>query len=248
MSTKPTNNPITGASYLLRGLGLLGHPQLRRFVIIPLLINLLVFSAIAWGGYELFSTLLNHYLPEDGWLAWLRWLIWPLLALTGALITFYTFTSVANLIAAPFNGLLAERTEILLTGQAPAAPGGGALHDLIPSMLSELRKINYFIWRALPLLILFVIPLVNLAAPILWLLFGAWFLTLEYADYPMGNSGMKFRDELASLRRMRLTGLGFGGMTTALMAVPVVNFLVMPAAVIGATVMWVEQRDALSHN
>jgi CysZ protein len=242
---KPRNNPVSGAGYLLRGLGMLTHPQLRRFVIVPLLVNVIVFSAIAWGGYELFSFLLDKYLPEDGWLSWLRWLIWPLLALTGVLITFYTFTTIANLIASPFNGLLAERVEILLTGKSPEAPGGGVIKDLLPAIFSELRKINYFIWRAIPLLILFVIPVVQIAAPFLWLLFSAWFLALEYADYPMGNSGLKFEEELTSLRKMRMNGLGFGGAATALMAVPILNFVVMPAAVIGATVMWVEQRDRL---
>jgi len=38
--------------------------------------------------------------------------------------------------------------------------------------------------------LLFIIPVINIAAPILWLLFSAWYMTLEYTDYPMANSGL----------------------------------------------------------
>jgi len=175
----------------------------------------------------------------------LRWLLWPLLAIAGLLMTFYTFTVIANLIAAPFNGLLAEKVETLITGKPPSAPGGGIIKDLIPAISSEIRKLLYFLLRVIPLLILFVIPVVNIAAPFLWLAFSAWFMALEYGDFPMGNSGLKFKEEHALMKRIRLTNLGFGGGVTGLMAIPGLNFVAMPAAVIGATIMWCEQRDAL---
>ncbi len=245
-ATRLKNNPVTGFNYLVRGLGMVTRPELRPFVIVPLLINIVVFSLIGWAGYEFFSDLLNRFISEDSWYSFLRWLLWPLFAITGLLITFYTFTVVANLIAAPFNGLLAEKAEELLTGQPPSAPGGGIIKDLVPSILSELRKLGYFLLRAAFLLVLFVIPVVNIAAPFLWFAFSAWFLALEYADFPMGNSGYKFKEEHTLMKRLRLTNLGFGGGVTAMMAVPILNFMAMPAAVIGATIMWCEQRDALN--
>ncbi|MEZ5582290.1 MAG: hypothetical protein R3F37_05475 [Candidatus Competibacteraceae bacterium] len=48
----------------------------------------------------------------------------------------------------------------------------------------------------MPLLVLFVIPGVNVIAPLLWLVFGAWMLALQYADYPMGNHGLRFRSNV----------------------------------------------------
>jgi len=105
--------------------------------------------------------------------------IWHLFALAILLLTFYGFTLVANFIAAPFNGLLAERVEEMLTGQPPTSPGGGVLQDLLPSLWSEVRKLLYFLLRAIPLLLLFLIPGVNLVAPLLWFLFNAWYLALQ---------------------------------------------------------------------
>ena len=89
--------------------------------------------------------------------------------------------------------------------------------------------------------ILFLIPGINIAAPFLWLAFNAWYLALEYTDYPMGNHGILFRKQHTQLKRMRLNAMGFSGGVLAMMAIPGINFLAMPAAVAGATVLWTRE-------
>ena len=236
-----SNNPLTGANYLIRGFGLIMRPGLRRFVLIPLLVNTIVFSLLAWFGINQFEALMDQLLPEDSWFAFLRWLLWPLFALTMTLIIVYSFTVLANLIAAPFNSQLAAQVELILSGSSPEQATGSIMANIMPTLISELRKLGYFLIRVIPLLILFAIPGVNIIAPFLWLLFNAWFLALEYADYPMANNDLDFKAQHASLKASRLTSLGFGGGTTLLMMIPVLNFLAMPAAVAGATVYWHEQ-------
>ena len=154
---------------------------------------------------------------------------------------FFGFSVVGNLIAAPFNGLLAEAVERRLSGREMDAGGGWGriLRDLVKSLYSELRKLLYFALRAIPVLI--VSLLVAPVAPVLWFLFGAWMLAIEYADYPMGNHGMTFPRQRKLLRTRRMLGLGFGGMATVALMIPGLNFLVIPAGVAGATAMWVEQ-------
>lgn len=235
---------ITGAAGLFRGLKLLNTPGLRRFVIIPVIVNVLVFTLSIWVLIQQFTPLVDKwiaYLPS--WLEWLEWLFWLIFALAAILIVFYTFAILANLIAAPFNGLLAEAVEKHLTGQP--LPGGGsvltALKETPSAIIDELRKIAYYLLRAIPLLILFLIPPLNLAAPFLWALFSAWMMAVEYCDYPMGNHGLLFATQRKRLGRRRMMSFGFGGATLLATMIPVVNFLVMPAAVAGATALWVEQ-------
>ena len=96
----------------------------------------------------------------------------------------------------------------------------------------------YFVAWALPLLVLSFVPPVNAAAPALWAGLVSWMLALEYADYPLGKRGLNFRQQRELLRRHWPLTLGFGGMTLALTLIPILNFLAMPAAVIGATLMW----------
>lgn len=239
------NNPFCGARYLIQGLKLLMQPGLRRYVVLPLLINILVFSLLIWIGISQFNNLLNWMLPQDSWLTYLEFLLWPLFAIATILVTFYSFTILANLFAAPFNGLLAEKVEQLLTGKSSSQSDEGFIRSVWPALRSELVKLAYFLVRALPLLLLFVIPGVNLIAPVLWFLFGIWYLALEYADYPMANNGMAFKDQHVEMKQIRLTALGFGGSLTLLMMVPILNFAAMPAAVAGATAMWCD-RDEVS--
>ncbi|MES9942310.1 MAG: sulfate transporter CysZ [Candidatus Thiodiazotropha sp. 6PLUC1] len=244
-----SNNPVSGASYLLRGVGLLSKPGIRPFVLIPLLINVLVFSLLIWLGIDQFEQLMNRFLPDDeSWLAWLRWLLWPLFAIAIVLMVFYTFTVIANLIAAPFNGLLAEKVELYLGGELPNQTSGAKqlMREVLPSILSELRKLSYFLLRAIPLLILFLIPVINVAAPFLWLLFSAWFLALEYGDYPMANHNLSFKQQHKRLKHARMSSLAFGGGLTLMMMVPLLNFVAMPAAVAGATLFWREQLQKIA--
>ncbi len=235
------NSPVSGAGYLLQGLKLLTRPGLRRYVIMPFLINILVFTSLAWFGIAQFENLLDWMLPQDSWLSYFRYILWPLFAIAAVLVTFYSFTIVANLLAAPFNGILAEKVEIMLTGKNPPQMHTGFIQSIWPAMRSELVKLRYFILRALPLLILFLIPGINIIAPILWFLFGIWYLALEYADYPMANNGLGFKEQHEKMKQMRLTAMGFGGGLTLLMMIPILNFAAMPAAVIGATVMWCDR-------
>ncbi|SFM25197.1 CysZ protein [Ectothiorhodospira mobilis] len=235
---------LAGAGYLLRGLRLVIEPGLRRYVALPLLINALVFAGLLWLAADQFGALVDAILPAlPQWLAWLAGVLWLLFFVAVAVLVFFTFSVVANLIAAPFNDLLAEAVERRLSGRGP--PGGGGLWQAVKgapgAMLDELRKLGYFIRWALPLLILFLIPGVNLLAPLAWAMFTAWMLALEYADYPMGNHDLRPDHQRRILGRQRWLSLGFGTGVMLATLIPLANFLVMPAAVAGASALWVDR-------
>ncbi|MDX9766817.1 MAG: sulfate transporter CysZ [Ectothiorhodospiraceae bacterium] len=229
---------LQGLRYALSGLGDLNRPGLRRYVALPLLINLLVFGLVIAVGIDQFSALLEWLLPQ--WLDWLRWLLWPLFALTILVAVFFSFTLVANLIGAPFNGLLAEKLETQLTGVTPDS-GRSLMGEIGAAFATAARKLVYLALRALPLLILTLIPVVNLTAPFLWFAFAAWMLAIEYGDAPMGNHGLAFAEQRRRLAANRALSLGFGTGMALLTLIPILNFAAMPAGVNGATRLWVER-------
>ena len=194
---------ISGFFLPFQGLRLMLKPGLRRYVLVPLLLNIALFAGLAYfaGGY--FDDFMNEWLPQHGWLEFVRWLLWILFAAAYALAVFYGFTLIANLIAAPFNAMLAARVEEKLTGVLPAESDESLLRAIVPAVAGELGKIFYFVSRALPLLILFFVPGVNILATIGWLIFGFWFLAIEYADYPMGNHALRPHQQRDHLRRRR---------------------------------------------
>ncbi len=237
---------LSGLGCAWRGLRLVLQPGLRRFVAVPLALNTALFAGAIWYVFAQVDALVARWIPD--WLAWIEWLLWPLLAIAAALLVFYTFSLVANLLGAPFNGWLAEAVERRATGEPPPA---FSLHGILrqtPRLVgAEVRKLAWFLARAVPLGLLFLVPGLNLLAPFLWLAFSAWVLALEYLDYPMGNHGLLFPEVRARARTRRALALGFGLGVTALTTLPVLNFLAMPAGVAGATLLWAERlRDAPS--
>ena len=240
---KRRNNPVSGALYLLRGFAIVTRPGIRAYVVVPLLVNVVLFAALLWLTTSWLVGFAGDMLPD--WLGFLAWMLIPTYVVAVFMAGFYTFNLFANLLVAPFNGLLAEAVERHLTGRSPRSGGGwrSFARELAGTLVAEVRKLAYVAVRSLPLLVLSVIPGINVAAPLLWLVVGAWMLAVTYVDYPMANHGIGFDELLARLRERRLLGLGFGGAAMAVLAVPVLNFLVIPCAVAGATAMWVEQLD-----
>ena len=237
------NNPVSGALYFVRGFTIVTRRGIRAYVVVPLAINAVLFTALLYLGASWLLGFAQDLLP--GWLDPLAWILVPAFVLAALTAGFYTFNLVANLIAAPFNGLLAEAVERHLTGRPPPSAAGRRtlLGELATTFVAEVRKLAYVAVRSLPPLLLFLIPGINVVAPILWMLLGAWMLAVTYMDYPMANHGIGFDDLRARLRERRLLGFGFGAAAMAALAVPVFNFLVIPCAVAGATAMWVEQFE-----
>ena len=227
-------NYLKGFSECFSGFNLIFLPSIRRFVIIPLIINIGLFTSAIYLLSQKMDEWIQSLLPS--WLSWLEWLIWPLFATTALLFVFYSFTLVANLIAAPFNSLLAARVEAYLSGQPVEHISTEKLWKLvIRSITSEIHKLLYFIMWLIPLIILTLVPGINLVAPFAWLIFTTWSFSLEYIDYPLSNHGLLFKQVRLYNRQHRMRALGLGSGIFIITSVPVLNFLAMPVAVAGAT-------------
>ena len=239
-------NVVGGVGYLVEGAKMLTHPALRMFVIVPLTINILIFGTLIGYGLSFISASMEQwlaYIPD--WLSFIEWILWPLIWLTFSLISGYLFTAVALIIASPFNGLLAEKAEELVTGKPVSGPEElGAALMLVPrGIVRELAKLLYYVPMAAFVLLVSFIPLLNAVAPLLWFLLGAWMMSIQFVDYPMDNHQLSFADVKEAVRSRRLSSMGFGGVVALCTGIPIVNFFVVPAAVVGATLLWVKELD-----
>lgn len=241
-------NFFRGLGYLGEGFGLIRQPGLRLFVIIPLILNLLLFVALFWllaEGFAVMIAYLMGLLPGWAWLQALDWLFWILYGLVIIVLFAYGFVIMANLIGSPFYGFLSEQTERFLTGQEVSEDGGWMqiLKDIPRALGRELHKIVYYLPRAMLLLVIGLIPVVNLFAAVLWFGFNCWMMSLQYVDYPADNHRVSFGALRKRLASRRLSALGFGLPVALLAMVPVVNLFVVPAAVCGATAFWIREPD-----
>lgn len=241
------NALIDGFALPFRGLRLIFRPGFRRYVMMPLLLNIVVFGLLAWLGVAYFEQFMGHYLPEESWWSFLRPLLWVVFALAYAMILFFGFTLLANLIASPFNGILAAKVEESITGTPPKGAQVSLVAAIWPAIRAELSKLLYMASRMVPLLILLLIsalvPGLNLLVSALWLAAGFWFLAVEYGDYPMANHDIAPKDQRALLKRRRFKTLSFGAGVGAMMLF--LGFVAMPAAVAGASIYWSRDLRAL---
>lgn len=243
----PVSELVIGPSYLARGFGLLSAPGLRRYVLVPIVVNIaLIVALVSLLGWQINDWLTYWLAGLPHWLAWLENVLWWLAMVLCTLAFCYLFTLLANLIASPFNGMLSARVEQLRTGNEPNS-GLSIAGEMWDGLIGELRRLRYYATRAALLglvsLVLLFIPVANLAIAPLWFVFGALMLAFEYLDPPMANRGMAFDDKMQHLYAHGWRHLGFGSVVTLATAIPLANLVVMPAAVIGATLLYIETDD-----
>lgn len=234
---------LKGIQYFFAGFGIITKPGIKRFVVIPLIINIVLFSVlflVIKNYAHLASAYADSYLPA--WLHFLSYFIYLFFLIGYFLICIYAFAALGACMAAPFNGLLAAEVELYLTGKPLADKSVWQNVKDIPRLLCrQLSIVGFFLGRAIIILMLSFIPIVNTVTFILWFLFSAWFLTLQYMDFPTDNHHIpivKVREWLYARRAMTL---GFGVCLLVFISIPIVNLFVIPAAVAGATQFFVKE-------
>lgn len=237
-------SPTSAIDYFLAGARLIAKPGYRRFILIPLLINLVIFVVVTIALFHLFGDFFvaaQEWSPS--WLDWLTWLLWPLVGFVFLVVYGYSFNIITNFLAAPFFGLLAEKIETDLTGTAPPNEPWG---QLIPRTLQrEAVKLWYFVSRGALVLIIFVllffIPGANLLGVVIGVVWSCWCMAVQYSDYPADNHQLSFRELRRRLNRQQLTSYSYGGIILLGSMVPVLNIVVTPIAVAGATLYWIKE-------
>ena len=241
-----------GFEYFVTGWHLIEQKGLRRFAVMPVLLNILLlgglFIAFVFQIKDVVSHLMD-YMPS--WLSWLGGIL-PILIISMILVLYYfIFATLSGFIAAPFNGLLAEKVEKMMTGEDISNDSLWAFIKDTPRMLArEWQKLIYSLPKIIALFLLGFVPLLGqTVVPIATFVFTAWMFAIQYCDYPFDNHKVSFDIMKNALGNQRTQSLTFGGLVTCCTFVPVINLLIMPVAVCGATVMWVENyRNDLRFN
>ena len=240
------NHVLTGAQFFFKGLKLASSQGIRRYLIVPIFINLIllssVFFIIAVYLNQYFSNFIAHY---PAWvISFLGWLFWLLFWIASLLISSLIFTLLTNLIAAPFYGLLAE--EVAKRYSSVISFPHLSWWQLLPTtLLREGKKLIYFLPWLLFSLLLLLIPFTAAFAPFTWYLILSWIFAVQYIDYEADNQRVPLHQLISYLKTYPMTTLGFGAMVTLCMMIPGANLFVPPAAVAGGTLFWLALRDQI---
>jgi CysZ protein len=214
---------MKGFDCFIDGFSLIRRPGLRRFFIVPTLINIFVLAALVGGSASYFDdwlTMIMGWFPD--WMSALYWLVWFIAFIVVLVMVLFCFSFIANIIASPFNAILSIKVEEVLTGKPPVS------------------TVSPWIPRLVALLLVTLVPVVNTVSPFLWVLFGAWMMAIQYADYGADNNDVSFSELRRLLERKRFAAIMFGLPAYLLLTVPFVNLILMPVGVAGGTRFWVE--------
>jgi len=247
LKDNPMSRFASGFLYPFQSLRFLWqNPKLLKYVAIPFLINLIVFSAAVFLGLDFFGDVVARYVPRgEAWYwAFLTFLAWMLASMVTALLVFFSFTVVGNLLASPFNDLLSERTEEIVTGVGTDEPfswrtfGGDAWR----AIAVEGKKMGFFVAGMLALLLLNLIPVVGqLLYSIAAALFTLFFLAVEYLGYVLSRKRIPFARQRRYVFGQIFLHLGFAVGVLCLLAIPLMQLLCIPLAVVGATRLYCEK-------
>lgn len=233
----------SGLHYFVMGWSLISQQGLRRFVIMPILLNIVLMIGLLWLFITQISGMIEwvmNFLPN--WLDWMSSIMFIASLVMILTVFYFSFTMLSGFIAAPFNGLLAEKVEKMLTGEVMIETNMQDFIKDVPRMLArEWQKLWYSLPKYIALFLFGFMPFLGqTVVPIIAFVFGAWMMAIQYCDYPFDNHKISFHAMRFKLAQNRTQSLVFGALITLCTLVPIINLVVIPVAVCGATAMWVD--------
>lgn len=247
----PRRQVIAGATLPVHAFRLLlGNLKLAPLLIIPVLINTVLFAVSAYFFITHADAVLEWLWakPADsGVLEQVTLVLWYVLYVLAILfsvaISYVIVLMIGGIVASPFHDILSEATERLLLGgqvreDGAEESGFSLLLEALRSVWSNVVIAGSYFALLIPILLLNFIPLVGtVLATALGMLLSAYFVAMEYCD-PLLERRATPRKQKSGLIREHIWFAGaFGLGTNFLLLVPLLNFLLMPIAVMGGTAL-----------
>ncbi len=235
--------------YVLSGARFIrSHRELWRYASAPLATSLLLLGSSYVGAYYLLKRLFSHFVVET----WYWQIIYYGLAVMAGLILmvvfFFLITMAASALAGPFNEMLSQRTEELVTRRPPTVAVGPVrvLKDCLRSLGHSLKILGLYVTILVCGLPLLLIPGIGgLLFSVLCVVVSSYMFAYEYLGYPMDRKRLSFKEKKAFLRSNLVSAVGFGLGNVAVATIPFVNLLLIPCAVVGGTLLYLDITEPL---
>lgn len=238
---------LRGASYPWRGLRfLLPRTEFWPWAVGPFLITLWMIAAALWGAFQYGDDLLALFwtrpvIQQSGSF---QIAVWEFVASGLRVVLFLGLAVVAwiagNMIASPFYDVLAEKTEgAVLDRPEQSFDWRIALGDAWMSIRHSALGLMLYLVVMGPLLLLNLIPGAgSVLYTVLSTLATVFFVTREVMDIPLSRRRTPFFAKLRWMGHHKALLGGMGLVCMLLLMIPLLNFVCMPVAVMGGTLMY----------
>ncbi|MCB0384592.1 MAG: EI24 domain-containing protein [Bdellovibrionales bacterium] len=233
----PVKRTARGFAFITDGMRLIrDNPDLRKWAVIPFLIDLALVVAGFLGG----SVLLPGWVASG--VAWVipattGWIFsifyYPVLFffwLVFLVVWVYVIYLVASVIAAPFNAILAERT-LMKLGMITDRPFNMAKWTAtsIKMMTTALIKAGVFLTLGIFIFALSFVPVLNILSSFMALMV----MSFDSLDYSYEILELNLRERLRAFKYIFPEATGMAGALAVTLLLPGLTLLMMPAAVVG---------------
>lgn len=225
---------FTGAGLPFASLGLIFKGgKLLALSLVSSLVTGITLVALFIGLWPASSRIARAILGDAsyGWVLGLA--VYLVLVVIGAL-------SIPALVLAPLQDPISEATEERCGGfTAPAFSVPRFVKSIGTSIAHTASRLAIIVFGFIVLFPLHFLPGVgSIAYFLLSTSWAAWWLTAEYLSGPMARHLMPFKRVTAAMRARPMVSIGFGLALYVLLWVPVLNFFLVPIAVVGGTLLF----------
>jgi|GEM_PF-3597720 CysZ protein len=233
-----------GAEYFFRG----ARELWRRkgwwpLLIVPTLLNVLLYALFVVGIMTLVRQFLSGYAPSTWWGILIAAAIFVVTLAAVLYLGSMLFIFFGSIISAPFYDSLAQR----------AARERGAVivertwwQEVWRPIKHSVIKFGWYLLVQIGLLGLYLLPVA--VGPVAYLTLGffatAFFLALDFLDFSFDFRGWTFTERKKWCMERKGVVLGFGGAVLLGTMIPAVNIVVPPIAIIAAGMLFDDYESA----
>lgn len=202
---------------------------------IPVFIGLILYYFIGqWLFVDLLEygrTWIENYFSTSGWTKFFYWMLVGFLVICFYFIVSWFFVLLVSVFASPFNDLISKRVEAMVLNDRINPLGeqlSGMFQNILFTVFNEVKKLFFIL---LFTTFAWVLSLVPLLTPISFFL-SALLMCASYLDYSWSRHNFRPSRCLSDLKDQMLMHTLAGLIFFALVAIPIINVVSMPIAVV----------------
>lgn len=239
-------NALPSPFYVVRGAGfILKNSVLWKYAAAPVAISTLLLGTAYYFLYTYFLDVITGLTGQEWYWQIVYYIVVVALAIVLLIVVFFLFIIVATTLAGPFNDLISEKTEQLVSDEYREEPFSALqlLKDVGRGVYHAVRLLALYLGILVLALPLLLVPGIgHMIFTVITVTLSAYLLAFEYLGYPMDRRRYGFSEKRKFIRSSLTSALGFGLGTVAFAAIPIINILMIPAAAVGGTLLFLDLK------
>lgn len=226
--------------------------RLWWYVLLPGLINLVIFSFIFFLGWH-YSGRISNWLMDllglntepTGLLRYLilfiRFLLNFLFQFIVILIYIAVYKYIVLMIMSPVLAILSEKTEKLITGNKYPFKFKQLIKDIIRGNIIVIRNMSIEFIGTVVLFFVGYIPIIGFFSPVVLIIISFYFFGFSMIDYSSERHKLSIKESIHYVRANKGFAIANGCIFYLLLLIPIIGLLIAPAYSIIAATLGVEK-------